>query len=87
MLFKKCSEILCAQLLLHPLMDFVHTHTQWPTWHEDDRSDWILPHCKFYMSYAGLSTQSETQESLGLNFQESKWDFQESWSNWNIGIP
>ena len=28
-------EILCAQLL-HSLMDFVHTHTQWPTWHEDD---------------------------------------------------
>jgi len=42
-------KILCAQLLLHPLMDFVHTHTQWPTWHEDDRKDWILRCCKFYM--------------------------------------
>ena len=29
-------ELLCAQLLLHPLMDFVHIHTQWPTWHGDD---------------------------------------------------
>jgi len=23
-----CPEILCVQLLLHPFMDFVHTHTQ-----------------------------------------------------------
>jgi len=31
-------------------MDFVHTHTQWPTWHEDDRKDWIL----IYMSNGTL---------------------------------
>ena len=38
-----CPEILCVQCLLHPLMDFVHTHTQWPTWHEDDRKElWDL---------------------------------------------
>ena len=38
-----------------PLMDFVHTHTQWPTWHGDDRKDGILRCCKFYMSYRTLS--------------------------------
>ena len=37
-------------LLLHPFMDFVHTHTQWPTWHEDDCKNWTLGCCKFYMS-------------------------------------
>ena len=30
------GEILCTQLLLHPLTDFVNTNTQWPTWHEDE---------------------------------------------------
>ena len=49
------GNILCAQLLLHPLMDFVNTHTQWPTCHEDDLEDWILRCCKFYMSYGTLS--------------------------------
>jgi len=34
------GKILCAQLLLHPLMDFVHNHTLC---------------CKFYMSYGTLS--------------------------------
>ena len=29
-------KILCVQLLLHSLMYFVHIHTQWPIWHEDD---------------------------------------------------
>ena len=48
-------ELMCLQLLLHSLMDFVHTHTQWPTWHEDDRKDWILRCCEFYMSYGTLS--------------------------------
>ena len=24
------------------LIGFVHTHTQWPPWHEDDRNDYIL---------------------------------------------
>jgi len=43
------TNILCAQLLLHPWMNFVHTHTQWPTWHEDGRKDWILRSCKFNM--------------------------------------
>ena len=38
-----------------PLMDFVHTHTQWPTWHGDDRKYGILRCCKFYMSYRTLS--------------------------------
>jgi len=32
-----------------PLYGF-HTHTQWPTWHEDDRKDWIL----IYMSNGTL---------------------------------
>ena len=44
-------EILCVQFLLHPLMDFVHTHTHWPTGHEDDHNDCTLQCCKFYMSY------------------------------------
>ena len=48
-------EILCAQLLLHPLVDFVHTHTQWPTWHGDDCKDWILRCYKVYMSYGTFS--------------------------------
>ena len=38
-------EILCVKLLLHPLMDFVQTHTQWPTWHEDDCKHWISHPC------------------------------------------
>ena len=42
---------LCAQLLLHPLMEFVHTHTQWPTWKEDDRKEGNWGCCQFYMSY------------------------------------
>ena len=33
------KSCVCNLLLLHPLMDFVYTHTQWPTWHEDDRKD------------------------------------------------
>ena len=37
-------EIVCAQLLLHPLMDCVHTHTQWPTWHEED-SKYLIVWC------------------------------------------
>ena len=48
-------EIVCAELLIHPLMDFVHTHAQWPTWHGDDRKDGILRCSKFYMSYRTLS--------------------------------
>ena len=44
-------EVLCAQLLLHTMMNFVHTHTQWPTWHEDDCKDWILWCCKFFLMY------------------------------------
>ena len=35
-------EIVCVQLFLHPLMDCVHTHTQWPTWHEEDRKYLIV---------------------------------------------
>jgi len=31
------------------------THTQWPKWQGDDRKDWILRCCKFYMSYGTLS--------------------------------
>ena len=49
------GNILWAHQLLHRLMDFVHTHTQWPTWHEDDRNYRILRCCKFYMSYGTLS--------------------------------
>jgi len=48
-LFHVQPEIMCAQLLLHPLMDFVHTHTQWPTWYGDDLKDGTLRYCKFYM--------------------------------------
>ena len=41
-------NLVCATpLTLH----FAHTHTQWSTWHEDDRKDGILRCCKFYMSY------------------------------------
>ena len=53
-------EILCAQLLLHSLMDFVHTHTQWPTLHGDDRKDGILWCRKFYMSYWGHPCPTDT---------------------------
>ena len=49
------GKILCVLLLIHPFMDFVNTHTQWLTWQEDDRKDWILWCCKFYMSYGTLS--------------------------------
>jgi len=34
-----------------PWYMFVHIHTQWPTWHEDDRKDGNWGCCKFYMSY------------------------------------
>jgi len=47
-------KILCVQVL-HSLMDSVHTHTQSPTWHEDDSIDWFLQSCEFYMSYGTLS--------------------------------
>ena len=46
------GNILCAQLLLHPLMDCVHTHTQRPTWHGDGFCDaasftWVMGLCQF----------------------------------------
>jgi len=47
--------ILCAQLFLHHLMDFVHANTQWPTWNGDEIKNRILRCCKFYMSYGTLS--------------------------------
>ena len=40
-------EILCVQLLLHTLIDFIHTHTQWPTWPGDDRKDEIWDAASF----------------------------------------
>jgi len=46
-------KIVCCQLL-RPLMDFVLTHTQWPTY-EDDCKDRIMRSCKFYTSYGTLS--------------------------------
>ena len=42
-------------IILEHFYFIVHTHTQWPTWHEDDRKYWILWCCKFYMSYGTLS--------------------------------
>ena len=46
------GNILCAQLLLHPLMDCVHTHTQRPTWHGNGFCDaasftWVMGLCQF----------------------------------------
>jgi len=38
--------------------------------------------CRTRNIRTGLLTQSQTQE--GPNFQESKWDFQESWSNFMV---
>ena len=61
------GKILCAQLLLHPLMDFVHTHTQWPTLPDVDLRDGILRCCKFYMRNETLSEGGGLVEGIRVH--------------------